>query len=288
MDVVIKNMIGNQIKTTFFLALLAGIFIAVGSALAGTIGMVIGFLIAMGINFASYWYSDKIVLKMHSAKPAPKNHKLYKIVEELAEKANLPMPKVYLIQAPSPNAFATGRNPKNAAVAATESLLELMTEEEVKGVMAHELSHVKHRDTLIQTIAVGFSSALAMVAEILQWSLIFGMGGDEDNPLGGIVGTLAIAILAPIIATIIQLAISRQREFLADEGSAKILGSHKPLVNALKKLESSAKGETSHAARAPTESLYIINPFKASALFKLFSTHPSTKDRINKLESLKL
>lgn len=280
-------MVYNQIKTTFFLSTLVAVLMGIGFMIGSTFGMFIGFLLGMGINFFSYWYSDKIVLKMHKAKLAPKDHKLYKMVEELSKTAKLPMPKVYIIEAPSPNAFATGRNPNNAVVAATESLLKIMDEEEVKGVMAHELSHVKNRDTLIQTIAVGMASSIAMIAEFLQWSLIFGLGGDEDNPLPSLAGTIALLILTPIIATMIQLAISRQREYMADEGAARIMGSQKPLVSALTKLESAAKGATNHSSKAPTESLYIINPFKSSAVFKLFSTHPPTKERIRRLESLK-
>lgn len=287
-------MIANQIKTTLLLATLAGLFIGIGFLIGNQIGMIIGFTIAMLINFGSYWFSDKIVLKIYKAKEVPREHKLYKIVEDLARIAKLPMPKVYTITAPSPNAFATGRNYKHAAVAATESLLEIMSEEEVKGVMAHELSHIKHRDTLIQTIAVGIASAIAMIAEMMQWAVIFGIGrGEEDNGIGGIAGALVIIILTPIIATIIQLAISRQREYLADAGAAQIMKTPMPLIGALQKLESYAHGATRnrakpHAALAPTESLFIINPFRGSSLFKLFSTHPATEDRIRKLKKVKI
>ena len=202
------------------------------------------------------------------------------------------MPKVYTITAPSPNAFATGRNYKNSAVAATQSLIDILTKEELKGVMAHELSHIKHRDTLIQTIAVGIASSIAMIAEITQWAIIFGFGrGEEDNGLGGIAGSIAIIILTPIIATVIQLAISRQREYLADAGATQILKTPMPLINALQKLETAAKGiniDKVHPVAAPTESLFIINPFKASSMFKLFSTHPTTKDRIKAMKKLKI
>lgn len=282
-------MIGNRIKTTILLASLAGLFIGIGYLIGNKTGLIIGFVIAMTINLGSYWFSDKIVLKMYKAKEVSHDHKLYTIVKELAQRAKLPMPKVYTIIAPSPNAFATGRNYTHAAVAATENLLEIMSEEEVKAVMAHELSHIKHRDTLIQTIAVGIASAISMIASMMQWAIIFGMGrGEDDNGIGGIVGSLGIIILTPIIATIIQLAISRQREYLADAGAAKIMRSAQPMINALRKLESHVKGHTNpNATAAPTESLFIINPFKSSGLFKLFSTHPSTEDRIKKLKQVR-
>lgn len=282
-------MIFNQIKTVFFLGLLAGLFMAVGFALGSTTGLIIGFVLAMLINFGSYWFSDKIVLKMHKAREVHKGHKLYDIVEELAKKAKMVMPKVYIIQAPSPNAFATGRSPKHSAVAATESLLQLLTEDEVRGVMAHELSHVKHRDTLIQTIAVAIASAIAFTANIMQWAIIFGTGRDSDSGIGGIVGPLVIIILTPIIATVIQLAISRQREYLADAGAAKIMGTGKPLITALEKLEAMAgRRPSTNSTAAPQESLYIVNPFKKTKLLSLFSTHPSTDDRIKRLNEIKL
>lgn len=283
-------MIMNKLKTTILLAALAGLFMGFGYLIGSTGGLIIGLIIAMAINFGSFWFSDKIVLKMYKAKEVKKDHKLYIIVKELAHKAKLPMPKVYTITAPSPNAFATGRSPKHAAVAATESLLQILTEEEVKGVMAHELSHVKHRDTLIQTIAVGIAMAIAFAAEMLQWAAIFGFGrGEDDNGIGGIVGVIALAILTPIIATIIQLAISRQREYLADAGAVKIMKSPQPLINALQKLEHAAKNPRHmHATSAPTESLFIVNPFKGSGIVKLFSTHPSTKDRIVAMKKVKV
>lgn len=282
-------MIWNSIKTTMLLAGLAGLFMGFGYLIGSTIGLIIGFAIAMAINFGSYWFSDKIVLKMHKAKEVSKDHKLYQMVEELARKAKIPMPKVYIIQAPSPNAFATGRSPKHAAVAATESLMSILTEEELKGVMAHELSHVKHRDTLIQTIAVAIASAIAMVAEMFQWMAIFGFGGNDDDGMPGLIGLIALAILTPIIATIIQLAISRQREYMADAGAVRLMRTPMPLINALQKLESAATHtKKPHASAAPAESLYIVNPFRKSALFKLFSTHPQTKDRVAAMKKVKI
>lgn len=282
-------MIANSIKTVVLLSTLAALFIGIGHVLGGVTGMFIGLAIAMALNFGSFWFSDKIVLKMYHAKEVPKNHRLYQMVHELAKKAELPMPKVYIIQAPSPNAFATGRSPKHSAVAATESLLDMLTEEEAKGVMAHELSHIKHRDTLIQTIAVGIASAVAIVAEMMQWAMIFGMGGDEDNGVGGLVGTILLLILTPILATIIQLAISRQREFMADAGAVRLMRTSKPLTSALQKLESAAKGHPNkNTSRSPTESLFIVNPFSKAGLSKLFSTHPSTDQRIKRMEAIKV
>lgn len=282
-------MILNSIKTTLLLGGLAGLFMGFGYLIGSRTGLIIGFALAMIINFASFWFSDKIVLRMYNAKEVGKEHKLYRIVHELAHKAQLPMPKTYIIQAPSPNAFATGRSPKHAAVAATESLLHLLSEEEVKGVMAHELSHIKHRDTLIQTLAVGIASAIGMIAEMFQWMAIFGFGGDdEDGGVGGLFGVLVLAILTPIIATIIQLAISRQREYMADAGATKLLKTPEPLISALQKLETAARNPHSfHASATPTESLFIVNPFRGSSIASLFSTHPTTKSRIEAMQKLK-
>lgn len=279
-------MIGNRIKTTMLLAFLAVFFIAVGS-LFGTTGLYIGLALAILINFSSYWFSDKIVLKMHNAKEVSSG-RLYDITKDLAHKAKMPMPKVYMIQAPYPNAFATGRSPKHAAVAATKQLMDILTDEELAGVMAHELSHVKHRDTLIQTIAVGITTAIAFAAEMMQWAMIFGFGGnDEEGGVGSIVGTIALLILAPIIAMILQLAISRQREYLADAGAVKLMKSPEPLIRALQKLESSVKASPS-PAKTPAESLYIVNPFKGSMVASLFSTHPTTESRIKKMRELNI
>lgn len=285
----IIKMAFNRLKTTVLLSALCGLFIGIGYLIGNKTGMIIGFSIAMIINFSMYWFSDKIVLKMYDAKVVSKDHKLYKIVEELAHSAKIPMPKVYTITASSPNAFATGRNYTHSAVAATESLLEVLTHEEVKAVMAHEISHIKHRDTLIQTIAVGIACAIAMVAEIMQWALIFGMGGDDENG-GSIIGLILLIILVPIIATLIQLAISRQREYLADAGACNIMKTHQPLINALQKLENAGKNvdPDNHPSHAPAQSLFIINSLNGSSVWKLFSTHPATEDRVKAMRELKL
>lgn len=280
-------MIGNRFKTVILLSFLAVFFIVVGRFFFGSIGLYIGLSIAVLINFGSYWFSDKIVLKMHNAKQVHSG-RLFDITKNLANRAKMPMPKVYMIHAPYPNAFATGRSPKHSAVAATKQLMDILSDEELEGVMAHELSHVKHRDTLIQTIAVAITTAIAFIAEMMQWALIFGFGGnDEEGGVGSIVGSIALLILAPIIAMIIQLAISRQREFLADAGAVKLTKSAEPLIRALQKLENSVKTSPS-PSKSPAESLYIVNPFKGSMVASLFSTHPKTEDRIKKMREINI
>lgn len=278
-------MIANSLKTVILLSALAGIIIGIG-ALFGTTGLIIGLILAFAINFGSFWYSDKIVLKMHNAKEV-KSGRLYDITKELAQKAKLPIPKVYEIQAPYPNAFATGRSPKKAAVAATGQLMNVMNDDELKGVMAHELTHIKHRDTLIQTIAVGIATGIAFIAEMFQWMAIFGFGGDEDNGFGGLIGILALAIIAPIIATIIQLAISRQREFMADKGAALITKNPQGLISALEKLERGHVTPKSPSKQAMA-SMYIYNPFKNMGLVSLFSTHPPTQKRVQALKQIRI
>ena len=278
-------MIVNTLKTIVLLAALAGICIGVG-ALFGTTGLIIGIVLAFAINVGSFWFSDKIVLRMHNAKEV-KSGRLYDITKELSQRAKLPMPKVYEISANYPNAFATGRSPKKGAVAATHQLIHQMSDEELKGVMAHELAHIKHRDTLIQTIAVGIATAIAFVAEMFQWMAIFGFGGDDENGYGNMIGILALAIITPIVATIIQLAISRQREFMADKGAALITKHPQGLILALQKLE-----QTHVNSKNPTNqtvaSLYIYNPFKRMGLAGLFSTHPPTEKRIEALRQIRI
>ncbi|MFP4402100.1 MAG: zinc metalloprotease HtpX [Candidatus Nanoarchaeia archaeon] len=276
-------MLGNRIKTVLLLTFLAVLCLGIGS-LFGTTGLIIGLLIAFAINFGSFWFSDKIVLKMHKAKEV-KSGKLYDITRELANRAKLPMPKVYLIEANYPNAFATGRSPKKAAVAATSHLLNIMSDDEIRGVMAHELTHVKNRDTLIQTIAVGIATGIAFVAEMFQWMAIFGFG-DEEGGIGSMLSMLALAIVAPIVAMIIQMAISRQREFMADAGAAKMTGTSSGLISALEKLEQTHVRST-HATSQSMASMYIYNPFKKMALSGMFSTHPPTQKRIDALRKFK-
>jgi heat shock protein HtpX len=278
-------MIGNRIKTTLLLSTLAALFIGLGSVFGGKTGMIIGLAIALALNFSAFWFSDKVVLKMHKAREV-KSGNYYEMVCDLARRNKMPIPKVFIIDMPTPNAFATGRSPKHASVACSQSLMNILTHEELSAVMAHELTHVKNRDTLIQTIAVTIASAVAFVAEMLQWAAIFGIGGNNEdgNDSGSLIGMIAIMILAPIIASIIQLAISRQREFMADRGAARLMRSGMPLITALQKLELASTGAKTDVGRSAVSSLYIINPFKASAVAQLFSTHPSTEKRVAALK----
>ena len=282
-------MFTNTIKTTILLGALAGVFIGTGKFAGGNTGMVIGLVLALAINFGSFWFSDKIVLKMHNAKQV-KSGDYFELVCDLARRNKMPIPKVFIIESASPNAFATGRSPAHASVACSQSLMNILTREELQGVMAHELSHVKNRDTLIQTIAVTFASAISFIAQMMQWAAIFGMGSNSDdgNDTGSIVGMIAIMILAPLIAMLIQMAISRQREFIADRGAAKLMGTGMPLINALQKLELAASsGVKSNITKESVSSLYIINPFRASAVSAWFSTHPKTEARIAALKRYK-
>lgn len=271
----------NQFKTAILLGLLTALFLFVGSFF-GQSGLIIALIFAVLINFGSYWFSDKIVLKMYRAKPAPKDSSLYGIVEELSKKANLPMPKVYIIPSPQPNAFATGRNPKNSAVAATQSIIQLLTKDELKGVIAHELAHIKNRDTLIATIAATIAGVISYLATMAQWAAIFGGFRDQDS--SSLIRLMLLAILTPLIATIIQLAISRSREFIADSTGAKIAGDSEGLASALEKLEQSH--DPMRLGNEATASLFIINPLKGKRMMSWFSTHPQTGERVKKLRSM--
>jgi heat shock protein HtpX len=275
----------NQIKTVLLLGLLAGIIILIGGLIAGQIGLLYGLIFALIINFATYWFSDKLVLAMYRAKLVTKAQapNLYEIVEELTKKANLPMPKVYIIPTDNPNAFATGRNYKHAAVACTQGILKLLNKEELKGVLAHELSHIKNRDILISTIAATLAAIISYIAYMARFAAIF--GNDRDN--SNIFEILILSILAPIIALIIQLAISRSREYLADESGAKLMKNGKPLASALSKLEKASKLSPIRFGSPTTSSLFIVNPFSARGLIQLFSTHPDINSRIQRLNSMK-
>lgn len=280
----------NTFKTTILLTLMMLLFMGIGSAVGGRSGMYVMFFFSVAMNFASYWYSDKIVLKMYKAKQVDQNSapELVRMVANLAQKADLPMPKVYVINSDVPNAFATGRNPANAAVAATSGIMRALSYEELEGVMAHELAHVKNRDTLISTVAATMAGAITLIADMLRWAMIFGMGRNSDDNRGGIVGQLAIMILAPLAAMLIQMGISRSREFLADETGAKLSGKPLALASALKKIESYAQVKTLADATPATSNMFIINPLSGSkeAFVSLFSTHPKTSARIEKLEQL--
>ena len=268
-------------KTAMLLGLLSGLLLAIGGAVGGQGGLTIAFLIAIALNFGSYWYSDRIVLRMYRAREVGSDHRLYKITQHLAERANLPMPKVYLIPDPSPNAFATGRNPDHAAVAATEGLMRRLSSEELAGVMAHELAHIKNRDILIASVAATVAATIMIVARMAQFAAIFGGG---DNRRDNIVSILATAILAPIAAMLIQAAISRSREFAADRSGAQIAGSPRGLASALRRIEA-AQTQTPMDANPATAHMFIMMPFAGRGLMSLFSTHPPTDERIRALLS---
>jgi len=276
-------------KTIFLMVFLTLILIWIGGMFGGKSGMMIAFLFAAAMNFYSYFFSDKLVLSHYNAVEVGPNEArgLYEIVERLTQKANLPMPKVYIIPDSVPNAFATGRNPKHAAVAVTEGLLELLDEREVEGVIAHELSHVRHYDILVGSTAATIAGAISMIANMMQWGAMFG-GGDEENRPNPII-MLILSIIIPIAATIIQMSISRSREYMADEGAVRLTGHPEWLQSALAKLENYAHRATLNEATPQTAHMFIVNPFSGNNFsFKsLFSTHPSTEDRIARLEELK-
>jgi heat shock protein HtpX len=257
----------------------------VGNLLGGRQGMVIALVLAAGMNFFSYWYSDKIVLKMYQAREATPQQApdLYAIVQSLASQANLPMPKVYIIPKEAPNAFATGRNPDNAVVAVTQGLLDLMDRQEVMGVLAHELAHVKNRDILIGTIAATMAGAIMMLASMARWSAIFGgMHRDDDNGGMGVVGMIVMSIIAPMAAMIIQMAVSRSREYLADATGARIAGGPEGLASALEKLGAYSR-RIPMDANPSTAHMFIVNPLSGKSLQSLFSTHPPVEERISRL-----
>jgi heat shock protein HtpX len=260
------------------LAVLTALFLWVGRALGGQSGLVIAIALAGVMNFAAYWFSDKIVLSMYRATQVGPEHRLYAIVARLAQRAGLPMPRVYIIPQPSPNAFATGRNPDHAAVAATEGILQMLTDAELEGVIAHELAHVKHRDILISSVAATLAATIMMVA---RFAMFFG-GGRRDDRDGNPIAALATVILAPIAAMLIQAAISRSREYDADAGGAAIAGSPTGLVNALRKIEGASRVVPMDANPA-TAHMFIIKPFSIGGMLSLFSTHPPTEARIQAL-----
>jgi len=278
----------NNLKTTFLLVLLTLLMIFIGGAIGGRGGMTIAFIMAMGMNFVSYWFSDKIVLTMYGAKEISQNEapELYSTVNNLAARANIPMPKIYIMENPTPNAFATGRNPEHAAVAVTTGILGILNREELAGVLGHELAHVQHRDILISTVAAAIAGAISMLANIAQWSLIFGGGRDSrEEGAGGLVGSLVMIIVAPIAAMLVQMAISRSREFEADHGGALISGNPMSLASALRKLERGVQAVPMDANPA-TAHMFIVSPLTGNAFFRLFSTHPPMEERIARLESM--
>ncbi|HWR42429.1 zinc metalloprotease HtpX [Sporomusa sp.] len=282
----------NTLKTTVLLAALTGLLIAVGAFFGGTKGMTFMFVVSILMNFASYWYSDKIVLKMYGAKEVTPQDApdLIRMVSSLAQKAKMPMPKVYIINTEVPNAFATGRDPEHGVVAVTTGIMRALNYEELEGVVAHELAHIKNRDTLISTIVASVAGVITMIANIAQWTafLGFGRGDDEEGGgIGGIVEFVFLVVLAPLAATLIQLGVSRSREYIADETGGTVSGNPLALASALKKIEYYAQHQVMPEATPATSHLFIVNPFSGAGgmIVSLFSTHPSTADRVAKLEA---
>ncbi|MFC2459763.1 MAG: zinc metalloprotease HtpX [Selenomonas noxia] len=280
----------NTLKTTMLMALLMGLMVALGGIFAGQTGMTVMLVIALGMNFFSYWFSDRMVLSMYNAQEVDRESapELYGLVEKLAGRAELPMPRVYVINENAPNAFATGRNPSNAAVAVTTGLMRTLDYNEIAGVLGHELAHVKHRDILISTVAAAMATVISYAASIAQWAAIFGAGRSSDDDRGGVIGLIATAIVAPIAAALIQMAISRSREYSADEGGAEICGNPNDLASALEKIEYYAvHGASLPEATPATAHMCIINPLTGRDIsFKsLFSTHPDTQERIARLRA---
>ena len=275
----------NTIKLVLLLSSLAGILMIIGYFVAGKVGVAIAFVLSMVLNFGSYWYSDQLVLKMSGAQEVTEASapQLYDTVRKLAEKATLPMPRVYIMQQDSPNAFATGRNPEHAAVAVTTGIMKILNKDKLSGVIAHELSHIRNRDTLIGTVAATMAGAVVMVATVARWGAVFGMG--EDG--GRTVGLIATAIVAPVAATLIQMAISRSREYLADESGARMSGKPEALAGALKKIARGVQAKPMDA-NPSTAHLFIVNPFSGSTVMNAFSTHPPVEKRIERLMKMKL
>jgi heat shock protein HtpX len=279
----------NVLRTTMLLAALTALFLVIGGAIGGNQGLFIAFVFALLMNFASYWFSDKIVLSMYGAREVSLNEapELYRLVQRLAQRAGIPMPRVYIIASEAPNAFATGRNPQHGAVAVTEGILRTLDTDELAGVLAHELGHIRNRDTLIMTVAATLAGAITMLAHMAQWGAIFGFGrrDEEDSGGGGMLSLLFMAILAPIAATLIQLAISRGREYFADSTGAAVAGSPSGLARALEKLHYASQRLPMEANPA-TAHLFIVNPLTGGSLANLFSTHPPIEERIRRLRRI--
>ncbi len=277
---------GNQFRTTILLAVMTALILWIGQVLGGRQGMTIALLIAAAMNFFSYWYSDKIVLKIYHAQeinPA-QAPELYEIVQTLSRNAGLPMPKLFVVPSETPNAFATGRNPEHAVVAVTQGLLKIMDRDEVSGVLAHELAHVKNRDILIGSIAATMAGAIMVLASMARWTAIFGGGArsDDEGGGGGVIGLIAISILAPLAAIVIQMAISRSREYLADSSGSRFAGNSEGLARALEKLGRYSKKIPMHA-NPSTAHMFTVNPLSGKSLMSLFSTHPPLEERIARL-----
>ncbi len=278
----------NTIKTVVLLTFLTVLLVFVGGAIGGRSGMIIAFGMALVMNFVSYWFSDKIVLSMYHAQPVTEAQApdLYGSVRRLSQKAGLPMPKVYIIPEQALNAFATGRNPEHGVVAVTEGILRALSREELEGVLSHELSHIKHRDILTGTIVATIAGAISMLAQMAQWAMLFGGGRRDDDEGGSPIVALVMMIVAPIAAMLVQMAISRTREYEADKGGAQIAGNPYGLVNALQKLEQAAQVVPMQDAKPATAHMFIVNPLTGGGLMKLFSTHPPIAERVKRLREL--
>jgi heat shock protein HtpX len=277
----------NGFKTAALMAVMMALFLFVGNLLGGQAGMTIAFVFSLLLNFGSYWFSDKIVLSMYRAKEVSRAEYpvLYRIVENLASKANLPMPKVYVIDSQTPNAFATGRNPEHSAVAVTTGIMNILSEDELEGVIAHELTHIKNRDILVGTIAATLVGTITLIARMAGWAAMFG-GSRSDDRDGNIFYELALIIIAPIAAMLIQLAISRSREFMADEGGALVSGNPMGLASALDKLSKANEVIPMRTAKESTAHMFIVSPLSGKSFAKLFSTHPPIEERIKRLKEI--
>ena len=282
----------NTLRTTILLAVLTALLIWIGDMLGGRQGAIIALLLAGGMNFFSYWFSDKIVIKMYGGQEvsAQDDPELYGLVQDLTQRAGLPMPKVYVLPQDTPNAFATGRNPEHAAVAVTDGIRRILNKRELAGVLGHELTHVKNRDILVSTIAATLAGAIGYLAQMAQWAMIFGGNRDRDEEGGSnIFGLIVMMIVAPIAAMLIQMAVSRSREYGADEGGAKVTGDPLALASALKKLHMGAQNiplEVNNATANATAHMFIVNPLTGAGLASLFSTHPPMEERIARLEAM--
>ncbi|MCL4476088.1 MAG: zinc metalloprotease HtpX [Nitrospirae bacterium] len=278
----------NGIKTMILMVTLTLMLVFIGGLLGGKTGMTFALVMAFGMNFITYWFSDKIVLKMYGAKQVTEAEaqELYSMVRRLSQRAELPMPKVYIMEQDQPNAFATGRNPQHGAVAVTTGIMRILSREELGGVIAHELAHIRHRDILVSTVAATIAGAISYLAQMAQWAMIFGGRNSDDERGGNPVAALVMMIVGPIAAMMIQMAISRSREYGADAGGAKIAGNPLHLANALKKLHMASQRIPMNASPA-TSHMFIVNPLSGGGLLKLFSTHPPIEERVARLESMR-
>jgi heat shock protein HtpX len=280
---------GNAVKTVLLLGTLTGLLVVFGNYFGGAQGMMIAFLFALVMNFGAYWFSDKIVLAMYKARQVTEAEapELVGLVRSLSQRARLPMPKVWIVPSPAPNAFATGRNPEHAAVAVTEGLLQIMNRDQLEGVLAHELGHIMNRDTLISAVAATLAGVIMMLANMARWAAFFGGGRDDEDRGGGVVGLLAMAMLAPIAALLIQMAISRTREFLADATAARLTKKPLALASALERLQMGAERIPLDANPA-TSHLFIVNPLSGKSLLRMFSTHPPVEERVKRLRAIQV